>query len=127
MQRVEFTLACGDGHFVSAQFRLCLLQAGLQSGLLALESALALAELSDHFVKFAESRLEFGNLVFATENGGRPFAVAVGVTAGENSVPVQQLPFQGDEIASAFAFAPGVGRRGEVRHNQRVAQQTVQQ
>ena len=74
LQRVEFALARGDRDFLRAQFGLRLLQAGLQRGLLALQAPLR--RLIRRPVPGAARRAsEFGNLIFAAEDGGGAFAV----------------------------------------------------
>ena len=72
LQRVEFALARGDGDFLLAQFRLRLLQAGLQFRLLAQQrAAFAAASSATRSCNSASSACKFGDLVFAAENGSR--------------------------------------------------------
>ena len=76
-----------------AQFRLRLLQARLQRRLFALQRAFAAADFVDLFLKSRELRLQFRDLIFASEDGRRRFAIAaaVRVTARVNAVAIQQL------------------------------------
>ena len=56
LQRVEFAFARGDGHFLLAQFRLRLLQAGLQFRLLAQQRAALAARLRDALLQLRPVR-----------------------------------------------------------------------
>ena len=53
LQRLELAFVRGDGDFLRAQFRLRLLQAGLQRRLLALQRAFAAADFADLFLQRA--------------------------------------------------------------------------
>src|ERR1035437_2116100 len=77
LQRLELALARGNGNFLLAQFRLRLLQTGLQFRLLAQQRAALAARLGDEILQFVQFSLKFGNLVFTAENGTRCLAVAV--------------------------------------------------
>ena len=119
LQRVELAFARGDGDFLLAQFRLRLLQAGLQFRLLAQQRAAAAAHLGDAHLDFRQFAVQFGDLVFAAENRSRRLgiAVAVQITAGVNAVPAQQIAGQRDKITARVAVLDlGRGRgRGRTR------------
>ena len=119
LQRLELAFVRGDGDFLSAQFSLGLLKAGLQRGLFALKHALAAADFRDLFLQDRELSLEFLDLIFAAENGRGSLAVAVAVdlTAGIDAVTVEQFAGAGDVIKLALRLAPSGGSRCEVVDN----------
>ena len=128
-QGLELALARGDGDLPRAQFGLRLLQAGLQLRLLAQERALLPAGVADAFLQGAGGLAQFGDLIFAAQDGGgRPaVAVAVQIAAGEDAVPVEQIARWGDEVVGPVGLAPGSRRRRKVGRDQRLAQQPPQQ
>ena len=105
LQRVELAFARGDGDFLLAQFRLRLLQAGLQFRLLAQQRAALAARLGDAFLDFRQFVLQIGDLIFPAKNRSRRLgiAVAVQIAAGVNAVPAQQIALQRHEIAAGVA------------------------
>ena len=108
MQRVELALARGDGHFLGAQFRLGLLQAGLQLRLFAEQRALAPADFGDAFLQCGRRACNSAIWFLRPENGcGAPCRnLAVQITAGENAVAVEQFALGRDKIKRAAGLVP---------------------
>ena len=126
-ERLELTLARGDGDFLRAQISLGLLEAGLQRGLLALERALLVADAVRLRLGLLNLRLESGNLVLAAQDGGRGFPVrsAAQGAAGENALAVEQIARERGEVVSSVARLPRRRGRSEVGDDARVAEQST--
>ena len=91
LQRVEFALMRGDGHFLLAQFGLRLLKTGLQRSLFTEQRALVAAQFIDLFLRLGDLRFQFGDLIFAAEDGAGGLAGTIAGTAGIDAVAGEQF------------------------------------
>ena len=123
---MEFAFTGGNGNFLGAQFRLSLLQAGLQCGLFALQRAFLAAGFVDLLLKCGQLILEFGNLILAAKDAcGRLVAVPIPESAGEDAVASEQFASRGDEIERSVALAPGGRGSGQIGNDSRHAEQSL--
>ena len=101
LQRVEFALARGNGDFLRAQFRLRLPASWLASSVCSLCNAPLRRLISlTCFLQCAERRLQFGDLIFASENGRRalcPLSVAQSPPV-KTPMTIEQLAAERDKI-----------------------------
>jgi hypothetical protein len=128
LEGLKFTLTGGDGNFLGAKIGLGLLEAGLDLGLFGGQGAFLASGFGDLILELGGGGLEFGDLVFASENGGGGLAaaVAVQVAAGENAVAIEEFAGGGDKIVEAESGAGGFGGGGEVRGNEGGAKEAAQ-
>ena len=126
---LEFALPNGNGNLVRPQFRLRVLQPRLELRLFARESAFAAADVIDALLQRRHGGLQFGDLIFAPEDGGGGVAgaVAVEVTACEDAVPVEQIPGWRDKIKSSICRPAAFDGRRQIRRDQRLSQQPPQE
>ena len=128
LQSLEFALAGRNGDLLRAQFRLRLLQASLELGLLAQERPLLAAHFADAFLQRGHCLAQIGDLILASEDGrgGLAGAMPVEVAARINAVPVEQIARGRDKVKGSVGRAPGLRRGRQIRRDQSLSQQPVQ-
>ena len=127
LKRIELTLTGRHGDFLLAQFDPNFFETHLKGGLFGLKGALLATGLSNAFLQHCDLRLEFRDLVLASQDARRRFAGCALSTAREHAQPIEDLAGGSDKVPAS----PGAGRQGlghrQVGHDERATQQTGHQ
>ena len=105
------------------------METGLKFSLFADQGAFLAAELFDAFLELGEFGLEFGDLVFPSEDGtgGIAGAMTVGGATGVDAMSAEQFSLGCDVSEVAATVAPGDGGAGQVGNDPRGVEQASQE
>ena len=119
LKRAKLAFVCGNGYFLGAQFRLGLLQTGLQFDLFFFQGAATAADFGHFSLQFFNSAAQFGNLISTAKDraGSFSIAIAVVVPAGVNAVGAQQVASQCNIVKTPVSLAPGSRCRVQITHD----------